>query len=393
MEETLYTAGEMAGIAGVSLRTIRFYDARGLLKPVCYSDAGYRYYNRESIAVLQKILMLKYLGFSLQKIGDILHAQDMDMELSEQKELLLQKKQQLEEMIAAIERMEKSRGKDKWDYLIRLLNLLTVGEKIEEQYKDASNLERRIRLHDYSTNPVRWMEWVYERLNLKENDCVLELGSGTGLLWQENIHRLPRGLKLTLTDRSEGMLQKTGENLAPYREELDRKGIRIEYRVEDADCLVLEREIYDCVIANHMLYHVKNRGNCLQEVARSLKSGGNFFCSTIGDHHMEELREMVKEFDPRIETPFEKITEGFRLENALPQLRLFFSSVERADQENDLIVDDANAIYEYVYSYPGNAPCILDQRGEQFLDLLRQRMEKEGAIYIHKSTGMFCCRK
>ena len=102
---------------------------------------------------------------------------------------------------------------------------------------------------------------------------------------------------------------------------------------------------------------------------------------------------MVKEFDPRIETPFEKITEGFRLENALPQLRLFFSSVERADQENDLIVDDANAIYEYVYSYPGNAPCILDQRGEQFLDLLRQRMEKEGAIYIHKSTGMFCCRK
>ena len=65
-DEILYTAGEIAKIAGVSLRTIRFYDVKGLLKPVSYSDAGYRYYNQESLAVLQKILMLKYLGFSLQ---------------------------------------------------------------------------------------------------------------------------------------------------------------------------------------------------------------------------------------------------------------------------------------------------------------------------------------
>ena len=40
MGETLYTAGEIAKIAGVSLRTIRFYDAKGLLKPVSYSEAG-----------------------------------------------------------------------------------------------------------------------------------------------------------------------------------------------------------------------------------------------------------------------------------------------------------------------------------------------------------------
>ena len=48
-DEILYTAGEIAKIAGVSLRTIRFYDVKGLLKPVSYSDAGYRYYNQESL--------------------------------------------------------------------------------------------------------------------------------------------------------------------------------------------------------------------------------------------------------------------------------------------------------------------------------------------------------
>lgn len=49
MEQKLYTAGELAKLAGVSLRTIRFYDVKGLLKPVSYSEAGYRYYNQDSV--------------------------------------------------------------------------------------------------------------------------------------------------------------------------------------------------------------------------------------------------------------------------------------------------------------------------------------------------------
>ena len=93
MGETLYTAGEIAKIAGVSLRTIRFYDVKGLLKPVSYSDAGYRYYNQESLIILQRILMLKYLGFSLQQIeamiqDDIATKRDMNTQLAEQKQLL-----------------------------------------------------------------------------------------------------------------------------------------------------------------------------------------------------------------------------------------------------------------------------------------------------------------
>lgn len=176
MKETLYTAGEIARIAGVSLRTIRFYDSKGLLKPVSHSEAGYRYYNQKSVEILQRILMLKYLGFSLQKIQQILREQDMELELSEQKALLQQKKNQLEELISAIEMMEQSREEDKWNFLLRLLNLLTEEEKVKEQYRTSSNLEKRIRIHDYSTNPQKWMDWVYERLELKENDRVLELG-------------------------------------------------------------------------------------------------------------------------------------------------------------------------------------------------------------------------
>lgn len=391
-EDMLYTAGEIARMAGVSLRTIRYYDAKGLLKPVSYSQAGYRCYNRESLVVLQRILLLKYLGFSLRRIEGIIKGREMGLELSEQKAFLLQKKAHLEELISAIEMAEDNGDHDKGEYLIRLLNLLTEEEKVKEQYETSGNLEKRIRLHDYSTSSQSWMEWVYDRLKLQENEQVLELGCGTGLLWQTNIRRLPKGLRLTLTDRSQGMLEKTKKNLALFQDLLEERGIKIEYRREDGDCLNLERSQYNCVIANHMLYHVEKRNACLKEIAGSLAAGGRFICSTIGDAHMQELHDMVAEFDPRIEMPFRRITAGFRLENGQPQLEPFFSRIERMEQENDLAVDDVEAIYDYVSSYPGNASLILEQRGQDFRRLVQERMEMEGAIFIHKATGMFVCQ-
>ena len=98
MEKRMYTAGEIAKLAGVSIKTIRFYDAKGLLKPVTYSEAGYRYYDKSSVAILQKILMLKYLGFSLQQIEGMTKSDSdlsFEVQLSRQKELLRQRKNNL----------------------------------------------------------------------------------------------------------------------------------------------------------------------------------------------------------------------------------------------------------------------------------------------------------
>lgn len=398
MGETLYTAGEIAKIAGVSLRTIRFYDAKGLLKPVSYSEAGYRFYNQESLVILQRILMLKYLGFSLQQIeamiqDDIAVKRDMNTQLAEQKKLLQEKKAQLEQMITTIEIMEKSEEDDRWSYLVHLLNLLTDEEKIQEQYKNAVNLEKRIRIHDYSTSTQEWMDWVYDKMELQEGASVLELGCGNGLLWLRNVHKLPQGLHLILTDRSEGMLEETRSNLSPYKDILKERSITVDYRVMDANELSLKINAYDNIIANHMLYHVKNRETCLQAIAKALKPKGAFFCSTVGNMHMRELHELVAAFDARIEMPSINFTVGFQLENAKPQLNKFFSKIERFDHDNDLIVDDADVIYDYVYSYPGNAPFILSQRGEEFRKMIQDKLEREGAIFIHKSTGMFMCRK
>lgn len=396
MKEKMYTAGEIAKLAGVSLRTIRFYDTRGLLKPVTHSEAGYRLYDRNSIAVLQKILMLKYLGFSLQQIEGLTKKEcsmSMNEQLSRQKNLLRQRKRQLEELIETIEIMEKNGEDQRWDYLIRMLSLLTDEEKVRQQYETSVNLEKRISIHAYSTAEQGWMDWVFERLGLRAGDKVLEIGCGTGLLWQDNIFRLPEGLRLTLTDRSEGMLEQTRSAMREYEGMLKERSISIEYQVMDANALQLPSEEYDCVIANHMLYHVENREDCLRVISMALKQDGTFCCTTVGNTHMRELNELVKEFDDKIENPLSRMISGFHLENGAEQLRKFFSRTECQVQDNDLLVDNADAIYDYVYSYPGNAPCILDLKGGDFRRMLQEKIDREGSIFIHKSAGMFICRK
>ena len=58
-------------MAGVTLRTIRYYDKQNILKPSLVSEAGARFYTEEDFARLQQILLLKYLGFSLDDIQEM----------------------------------------------------------------------------------------------------------------------------------------------------------------------------------------------------------------------------------------------------------------------------------------------------------------------------------
>jgi len=394
MKEKLYTAGEIADMAGVSLRTIRFYDAKGLLKPVSYSEAGYRYYDRNSLLSLQRIIMLKYLGFPLSQIHEIMMKDDdVEAQIASQKELLLQKKSHLEELISTIDLWQNSQREEKWDVLLHLLSLMSDDEKVKEQYTNADNLQKRINIHVYSTGEENWFDWVYRHMEIKPGMKILELGCGTGLLWKHNLEKLPEGIHLVLSDRSEGMLNQTKEQLQVYENYLKEHDIKIEYLVMDADKLYLREKSYDLIIANHMLYHVKERKNCLLQCRKALQPGGKLLCSTVGREHMQELHDFVERFDSKIEVPFKTITESFMLENAQEQLKEVFETVLRYDHDSDLLVDDAEAIYHYVASFPGNAAYILEQRREEFIKPVIECIEKEGAFFIHKSTGIFVCTK
>ena len=97
---------EFATYSGVSVRTLHYYDEIGLLKP-SYTDPcnGYRFYDESALFRLQEILFYRELDFSLKSIGEILSNPNYNKEsaLLEQKQLLILKKERLENLIDAID--------------------------------------------------------------------------------------------------------------------------------------------------------------------------------------------------------------------------------------------------------------------------------------------------
>lgn len=73
-----YTINKVAKISGISIRTLRFYDEIGLLKPAYYGDNNYRYYEEEQLLMLQQVLFYRELGFSLSDIQRIINGDNFN---------------------------------------------------------------------------------------------------------------------------------------------------------------------------------------------------------------------------------------------------------------------------------------------------------------------------
>lgn len=98
------TVKDVSEITGVSVRTLRYYDEIGLLKPTQLTDAGYRLYDNKALEKLQKIMFFKELEIPLVDIKKIMENHDYDKEqaLLTQKTLLEQKRNHLNGIIELI---------------------------------------------------------------------------------------------------------------------------------------------------------------------------------------------------------------------------------------------------------------------------------------------------
>lgn len=95
------TVNEVSRQTGVSIRTLHYYDAIGLLRPTQVTEAGYRLYDDTALERLQNILLFRELQFPLREIRAILDSPDFDRKkaLDQQIALLQMKKQHIENLI------------------------------------------------------------------------------------------------------------------------------------------------------------------------------------------------------------------------------------------------------------------------------------------------------
>ncbi|MDQ0340515.1 DNA-binding transcriptional MerR regulator [Caldalkalibacillus uzonensis] len=74
-----YTISEFADLTAVTVRTLHYYDEIGLLKPSGYNKQGHRLYTNADLIGLQKVVTLKFLGFSLDQIKQMLDEGSRDI--------------------------------------------------------------------------------------------------------------------------------------------------------------------------------------------------------------------------------------------------------------------------------------------------------------------------
>lgn len=101
-----YTVQKLGKLAGISTRTLRYYDEIGILKPARINSSGYRIYGQNEVDRLQQILFYRELGVSLDSIKKIITSPSFDgaKALKEHREKLLEKREQLNLLIANVEK-------------------------------------------------------------------------------------------------------------------------------------------------------------------------------------------------------------------------------------------------------------------------------------------------
>ena len=387
-----YTSGEFAKMAHISVRTIRFYDKQNILKPSYVNEAGARFYSDADFARLQQILLLKYLGFSLEDIRNMtINDSDYHMlrnSLNLQLKLVQDRIEQMQLVAKAIQDTTQAidTAQDiNWSQMLNLIHLTNMENSLKSQYQNATSISARINLHKlYATNPQGWFPWVYEQCAIENNMKILEIGCGNGTLWKENMSILPPGIHVILNDISEGMLRDT-------RREIGQSDTRFSFHAFDCHQIPYTENCFDLVIANHVLFYCDNLTKVLEEIRRILKPGGRLICSTYGAAHMKEITELVQDFNSHITLSAEHLYERFGLENGTSLLSPYFSDIHMEIYNDSLFVNQAEPLIEYILSCHGNQNQYILDRYKDFRTYVEKKTKK--GFHITKYAGIFLCKK
>lgn len=197
-----YTVQKLGKLAGVSTRTLRYYNEIGLLEPARKNSSGYRIYGQAEVDKLQQILFYRELGVDLEKIKRIVNDPSFDgpLALKQHRQQLLEKRRQLdflitnvENTISAVEGKSQMKDTEKFKGFKQQLiddNEKQYGEEIRGKYGDATVDQSNAKMLNMSE--AKYAE--FKRLEQEVFDTLasaVETGDPAGVLAQKaaELHR------------------------------------------------------------------------------------------------------------------------------------------------------------------------------------------------------------
>ena len=390
---TYYTAGEFAKKAGVTARTLRHYDAEGLLRPSARSESGYRLYADEDMITLQRIIALRYLRFSLPQIQAVLSGDQqltIKQSIAQQKAEFLKEREHLDQIIGALEKLE-NQETCSWEDMTGLIQLINSDTFVQTVFHKIDRRRvNQILYEAFGYNAEKWNWFKFHQMSIKPGDHILEVDCTDGAFWMDIASELPPDLTITCTSMDDAMLEALKANLA---EITWPQGTRFIFERYPSGGLHLPAEAYDTVIATHLFIRSAELDATLEECRHALKPGGFFYCTAIAPQHMHELYELIHEFEPKVHFYNMDSIPYFNKETVGPLLSAYFEDVNWVQYDTHLEVNDAELLLNFIWNTYSNIIELLQDRKQKFFTFLQQQIKKRGKIYISEDTGICMARK
>ena len=240
-----YTIQKLAHLAGISTRTLRYYDQIGLLSPARTNEAGYRIYGAKEVDVLQQILFYKEMGLELARIKEAIQDAEFDSlaALHSHLEKLIEKRRQIDLLIENVKKtIGKEEGKNKMSdrekfegFKKELVekNEQKYGKEVREKYGDEVVDQNNAKMMGLTEEQYTHMQELGEKINLLLEEAVKnheyvedEIGERVALLhkewlgytWQTYSTQAHRGLvqMYVLDERFKAYYDKNVEGCAEF---------------------------------------------------------------------------------------------------------------------------------------------------------------------------------
>jgi MerR family transcriptional regulator, thiopeptide resistance regulator len=176
--EKLWQTKEFAELAKVTVRTLHYYDRINLLKPKYFDRNGFRLYGEPEFARLQQITTLKFIGFSLAQIKEILEEREFNLSetLQLQRKIIESQRNRLNLALEAISRAEKqfqSDGTTDWESFTKIIEVINMEQNTEwtKRYYSESAQKKIEELKN------RWSPELQERVDKDWKELFLEVKS------------------------------------------------------------------------------------------------------------------------------------------------------------------------------------------------------------------------
>lgn len=388
------TSGEIAKKVGISQKAVRLYDEKGLLKPSDYSEGNYRLYDKEAILVLEKIIALKQIGFSLEEIYEnLILGKNMDIvaSLNQQLELMEKKKREIEKSIACIKGMLiRTEGRPDWNDVAEVARSIQMDQEADERHFDALK---------HTAIDRDWYEVIFDTLGLTPNNRVLDLGCGFGKLWRNNWKNIPQSIIVDAVDLRGSWADDFEKYVSGHSVELSLNSevnlIWGDVEQEELWSQIQAEEKYDYIIGHYLLDFISDINIFITRVASVLKDGGLF--SVNGFEVSSEHSFWKKIFDEiGMKTVF--IETKLQLEKRQKEcfgmlLQKHFSGVKTVILDNNMKYENCEDILERLYQrYPENRKY-MEENENLIKQYFEEKISTEGVVRVENTSTFWHCVK